>query len=393
MSGARDGPDLLVDEKELIRLVLSLEWTDGFGLYFIRTDTLTAEQHIADQVRSGIARQVASVFLPAAERDPWWAIVEQRDQITPDAILLIHGLTNLLSSTGDNAAAQTAAALNWRRSNYRDFAHPLVFFASDGALTTLARLAPDFFDWNSGIFDIVATANSGISSRIIEAPWPDNTTNLDVGERWRLIAELEERVAAASGLTRSSREARADAAYRLGLALAECGEPVRARAALERARDDFASTNDELGEAKATGQLAELLTIQGESDEALSLLQGEVLPAFERLGDVRSRAVTLGKVADILQARGQLDEALRIRQEEQLPVYERLGAIRDQVVCRTNIALTMVERGRDEDSQPIVEHLIWAYTTARERGFAEAATIEAILKQLFGEPEEREVTP
>ena len=148
-----------------------------------------------------------------------------------------------------------------------------------------------------------------------------------------------------------------------------------------------------MGEAQATGELAQLLAIQGESDEALRLLQGEVLPAFERLGDVRERAVTLGKVADILQARGQLDEALRIRQEEQLPVYERLGAIRDQVVCRTNIALTMVERGRDEDSQPIVEHLIWAYTTARERGVAEAATIEAILNQLVGEPEEREVTP
>ena len=52
------------------------------------------------------------------------------------------------------------------------------------------------------------------------------------------------------------------------------------------------------------------------------------LPVFERLGDVRSRAVTMGQIADILQARGELDEALRIRREEELPVYERLGDVR-----------------------------------------------------------------
>ena len=49
---------------------------------------------------------------------------------------------------------------------------------------------------------------------------------------------------------------------------------------------------------------------------------------YERLGDVRSRAVTLGKIADILAARGEQDEALRIRREEELPVYERLGDVR-----------------------------------------------------------------
>ena len=38
------------------------------------------------------------------------------------------------------------------------------------------------------------------------------------------------------------------------------------------------------------------------------------------------------------QARGQLDEALRIRQEEQLPVYERLGDVRSKAVTQGKIA-------------------------------------------------------
>jgi len=40
----------------------------------------------------------------------------------------------------------------------------------------------------------------------------------------------------------------------------------------------------------------------------------------------------MGQIADILQARGEVDEALRIRREEELPVYERLGDVRSRAV-------------------------------------------------------------
>jgi tetratricopeptide (TPR) repeat protein len=45
---------------------------------------------------------------------------------------------------------------------------------------------------------------------------------------------------------------------------------------------------------------------------------------FERLGDVRSRAVTLGEIAGILAGQGEIDEALKLHREA-LAVYERLG--------------------------------------------------------------------
>ncbi len=49
-------------------------------------------------------------------------------------------------------------------------------------------------------------------------------------------------------------------------------------------------------------------------------------------GADREAALASGLIADILQARGQLDEALKIRNEEQLPVYERLGDVRERAV-------------------------------------------------------------
>jgi tetratricopeptide (TPR) repeat protein len=74
------------------------------------------------------------------------------------------------------------------------------------------------------------------------------------------------------------------------------------------------------------GKIADILQARGELDEALRLLRDEVLAIFERLGDVRSKAVTMGQIADILQARGELDEAL-VLQEQRLPIARRLDDI------------------------------------------------------------------
>jgi hypothetical protein len=93
------------------------------------------------------------------------------------------------------------------------------------------------------------------------------------------------------------------------------------------------------------GQIADILQARGQLDEALRIRREEQLPVYDRLGDVRSRAVTMGKIADILQARGQLDEALRIRREEELPVYDRLGDVRERAVALFKIATALIDAG------------------------------------------------
>jgi esterase/lipase superfamily enzyme len=122
------------------------------------------------------------------------------------------------------------------------------------------------------------------------------------------------------------------------------------------------------------------LQARGQLDEALKIRNEEELPVYERLGDVRSRALTMGKIADILQARGQLDEALRYRMEE-LPVYERLGATRDLLVARTEQAITRLLRGHegDRDEAHRLSHL--ALDEARRLELPEAQQIEQLIEQ------------
>ena len=100
------------------------------------------------------------------------------------------------------------------------------------------------------------------------------------------------------------------------------------------------------------------------------------MPVYERLGDVRSRAVTMGKIADILQARGDLDEALRIRREEELPVYERLGDVRSLLVARANTAITLLRMHKSAEASDL---LFSALDSAESMRIPEAETIRSII--------------
>ena len=82
------------------------------------------------------------------------------------------------------------------------------------------------------------------------------------------------------------------------------------------------------------------------------------MPVYEKIGDVRERAVTMGKIADILQSRGELDEALRIRKEEQLPVYEKIGDIDSKALTLWKLA--QIELGQ-KSLKRALEYLFESY--------------------------------
>ena len=106
--------------------------------------------------------------------------------------------------------------------------------------------------------------------------------------------------------------------------------------------------------ALGQGLRADVLAARGEPVEALRILREEVLPVFERVGNVRGRAAVLGKVADILVLRGELEEALRIRREDELAVYERMGEIRECAVTLGKIADVLVARGEPVEALRIL---------------------------------------
>ena len=98
-------------------------------------------------------------------------------------------------------------------------------------------------------------------------------------------------------------------------------------------------------------------------------------------GAEREAALALGQIADILGVRGDLDEALRIRREDELPVYERLGARRDLIVGRTNLSLLYFKRQAPGDRERAAELLRPALADARAMRIPEATWIKGIMQE------------
>jgi hypothetical protein len=110
-----------------------------------------------------------------------------------------------------------------------------------------------------------------------------------------------------------------------------------------------------------------------------------VLPVFERLGDVESKAVVMARIADVLSARGETEEALRIYHEEVLPVFERLGDAQATIDCRIKLSRELIRRGQAGDRSEARAHLETARGEAERLRLRGSAVIKDLLESLRDE--------
>ena len=196
-------------------------------------------------------------------------------------------------------------ANRWRDFNLRreavarEVAVRLLIWLDPEQVPVLVTNAADLWAWRAGIYDFVEP--DGRPATAVSAQWAPVIDNRALNERSPRMAELRRM-------------------------LTSTDIPDAARVML-------------------LDELAALCFDMGDLDEALRIRRDEQLPVFEKLGDVRSRAVTLGKMADVYQARGDLDEALRIRRDEELPVYEKLGDVRSRAMTQAMLGQIWMQKG------------------------------------------------
>jgi tetratricopeptide (TPR) repeat protein len=284
----------------------------------------------------------------------------------PQGPVMILGLERALEAAATRYPI--LEALNLRRPEWPGaVGRPVVLWVPERVVGLLLRGAPDFFDWRSDT--IVFPELAPVDFRPLESrTWmagPD--PRMTAEERRQRIEELRSRIAAQQHAT--------DPAILTSVAgwwdeiadhlklLGELDEALRIRQ--EEELPVYERLGDVRSRAITQGKIADVLQAQGQLDEALRIRQEEELPVYERLGDVRSHAVTRGQIADILQDRGQLDEALRIRQEEELPAFARLGDVHSRAITQGKIADILQDRGQldealrihQEEELPVYERL------------------------------------
>ncbi len=130
------------------------------------------------------------------------------------------------------------------------------------------------------------------------------------------------------------------------------------------------------------GQIADIFQARGQLDEALRIRREEELPVYEKLGDIRSRAVTMGQIADTLAGQGQIDEAIRIREHEVMAVSIQLQSRSDLVFDKANLAMLLLQRDKTRDRDRAIGLLLEARQTATELRLPAAEQIQAILQQI-----------
>jgi tetratricopeptide (TPR) repeat protein len=102
-----------------------------------------------------------------------------------------------------------------------------------------------------------------------------------------------------------------------------------------------------------------------QSDDPVKALETlkKVAELFEQAQAVREKAVTMGQIADILTGRGETDEALRIHIEERLPIAEAMKDLDSIAHTRFSCAQIRLERGGMEQGeiQTIYDELVESF--------------------------------
>jgi tetratricopeptide (TPR) repeat protein len=164
--------DIKVDDEEVYESLLrAIGRTEGFGLFFVRCvekDRAKLEQRLkGDLPKFRLERLELKEDLKDGNLYRRLAEVEQH--LGPLNGLFISGLEKSLDpyvksgygGLGDyynkDMVPRLLGHLNLQRERFRDdFPFCLIFFLSAFGIKYIARRAPDFFDWRSGLFEFVA---------------------------------------------------------------------------------------------------------------------------------------------------------------------------------------------------------------------------------------------
>ncbi len=192
--------DVTVDDEEVYEsLARAIGRTEGFGLFFVRCiekDRVKLEQRLKkDLPKFRFERLELQEELK--DGNLYRRVAEVSQRVGPLNGLFITGLEKSLDpyvksgygGAGDyynkGMVPRLLGHLNLQRERFRDdFPFCLIFFLSAFGIKYIARRAPDFFDWRSGLFEFVA--DKAKLGRLTQELWGNYTEYLTWTETQRL---------------------------------------------------------------------------------------------------------------------------------------------------------------------------------------------------------------
>ncbi|MEN8217766.1 MAG: tetratricopeptide repeat protein [Pseudomonadota bacterium] len=262
--------DLFTQHPALKRLLWVLQHNQDFGLYFARCNVPNYRKQLVAAV---VAQYPAVIEISLHQLEANLetialdvALAEYLQDKSPEAAVFLYDLESRLPTEDTELQYRTLQQVNWRRSAYVRLQRRLVIWLPDDALRILARGAPDFFDWYSGVYEFEIPERAVNLSTFYD---DDGGNHLTLAEkrRWKkvLLSLLDETKPDTPGGLQS----------------------------LANLLMDLGRLHRSLGEYK----------------QALVYFQ-QLLDIYQQLGQFKSKAIVLKHVAGIYYAQGDYDAAL-----------------------------------------------------------------------------------
>jgi len=343
----------IVEQDDFMALVRALRRAQGFALYFVECNVPVYRRDVSEAVRDRLDRPVVDVHLGEvnrrSERPSIDSILGRQIEDAPEeAVVFVWELEWLLPITEvDRDITQTTLReVNWRRGTYADLGRPLVVWLPEYAIRYLARNAPDFFDWNSGlyVFETPESDRPDLFETPLDVLEEEGTAeSLPTEEKRRREAYLKSLLEEYSGDSDFDRDARANILLRLTELYVGRASYDRARSCARQALDLARTIEDRGGEARARHDLATIALRQGDYKEARSEF-GEALGIRRQIGDRKGEAETRNDLATVALNQGNYEEAQE-GIEEALRIYQEVGHRKGEATTRHNLATIALKQG------------------------------------------------
>jgi len=309
-------------QPELVPLLRLLSRAKGFALAFLKSNAPTERERLIEVLSQSLRERGCSGRVLHL-RKPVANLLKELRELTPplasgDALFVI-GFEQSIPAEVDFPPA--LVQLNMARELYRNLPCPLVIVLPDYALTQLARQAPDFWAWRSGVFEAVEQEEEGVTMvqrmTISRDRGALGLSRKRVEGNLEVLQELFEGYIGRVGVDRLQAALLTEIANDLAL----LGEFEEAHAAGKQALEIAQRLRALSLEASALGSLTVSLMNLGRAGEALDLGQRavevnrELVLNEETQTAQRDLAISLNTLSVVLSSFGRSDEALQVNRE------------------------------------------------------------------------------
>ncbi|MBV9924660.1 MAG: tetratricopeptide repeat protein [Acidobacteria bacterium] len=354
------------EELTIRRLVRAIDYAEGFWLGFAKSNTPAQRRRLAalcKDLLEPLKIRVLEIELNEPVTDLLPVLRERLSQegaATPEhkLAIFVHGLERSIPSR--EAYPPLLSALNLNRELFRQqVPHPLLLWLPDYALTALARKAPDFWAWRSGLYEFAPERKTIEQSLVaVRGEGLQVTQNLSERAKRNRLVMLKGLADDYRELGEGSREqeARANILNEIGLMHEGLGEWIDAKRAYEESINISRNLHHEIDEAIALHNLAGIMQDLGDIKEA-HRLYSESLEIKKRLDDQKGVAITLHELGTLAHIEGNTIEARRLYHES-LEIMKQFDYQRGIGMVLNNLAVVAQRLGDFEEAYRLYDQSI-----------------------------------